>query len=132
MSRPAGLVIRPAVTDEDLDSWRVVGRAVLPNESTVTVEQLRGRQSAHRLMLPAEVDGELAGHGFTDVSSYAAGLVVPRILPRFRRRGIGSAVLEALRDHARSVGHRSVASITDEEAARRDGILGEGTGGVRR
>jgi GNAT superfamily N-acetyltransferase len=117
MSRPAGLVIRPAITDADLDSWRLVRRTVLPNESTITIEQLRARESPHRLMLLAEVDGELAGHGFTDVSSYADGFVVPRILPPFRRHGIGSAVLEALVDHARSVGHGSVASLTDEEAA---------------
>src|SRR5689334_18667248 len=117
MSGPAGLVIRPAITDTDLDAWRLVRRTVLPNESTITTEQLRARESPHRLMLLAEVDGEIAGHGFTDISSYADGFVVPRILPHFRRRGIGSAVLEALIDHARSVGHRSVASITDEEAA---------------
>ena len=117
MSGPAGLVIRPAVTDEDLDAWRTVRRAVLPNESTVTIEQMRSRESPQRLRVIAEVDGELAGHGFTDVSSYADGFVVPRTLPPFRRRGIGSAVLEVLLDHARSVGHRSVASNTDEVAA---------------
>jgi GNAT superfamily N-acetyltransferase len=118
VSGPAGLVIRPAITDADLDAWRLVRRTVLPNESTITIEQLRARASPRRLMLLAEVDGEIAGHGFTDISSYADGFVVPRILPRFRRRGIGSAVLEVLLDHARTVGRRSVASITDEEAAR--------------
>ena len=117
MSGPAGLVVRPAVTDADLDAWRAVRRAVLPNESTITIEQLRSRESPQRLMVIAEVDGELAGHGFTDVSSYADGFVVPRILPAFRRRGIGSAVLEVLLGHARSVGHRSVASNTDQVAA---------------
>lgn len=117
MSGPAGLVIRPAVTDEDLDAWRAVRHAVLPNESTITIEQMRSRESPQLLRVIAEVDGELAGHGFTDVSSYADGFVVPRILPPFRRRGIGSAVLEVLLDHARSVGHRSVASNTDQQAA---------------
>jgi len=117
MSRPAGLVIRPAITDADLDAWRFVRRVVLPNESTVTTEQLRSRESPQRAMVLAEVDGELAGHGFTDVSSYADGFVVPRVLPDFRRRGIGSALLGVLIDHARSVGHRSVASMTDEDAA---------------
>lgn len=117
MTEPAGLVIRPAVTDEDLDAWRIVRREILPNESTITVEQLRSRQSSQRLMLLAELDGEVAGHGFTDVSSYADGFAVARILPGFRRRGIGSAVLGALLDHARTVGHRSVASMAEGDAA---------------
>lgn len=115
MSGPAGLVIRPAITDADLDAWRIVRRTVLPDESTITVEQLRAHESPKRLMLLAEVDGEIAGHGFTDTSSYADGFAVPRILPSFRRRGIGSAVLGALLDHARSVGHRSVSSMTAED-----------------
>jgi GNAT superfamily N-acetyltransferase len=117
MAPPAGLVIRPVRTDDDLHAWNRVRRVVLPDEPIATLEQMRARESPQRLLVLAEVDDELAGHGLTDVSSYADGFVSPRILPAWRRRGIGSAVLDWLIDHARALGHRSVASLTDEEAA---------------
>jgi mycothiol synthase len=110
----AGLEIRPVQTDEDRRAWNHVRRIVLPDEPIATLEQLRARASPERLLVVAELDGELVGHGIADVSSYADGFVAPRILPGHRRRGIGSAVLEALLDHARGQGHRSVASLTDE------------------
>jgi GNAT superfamily N-acetyltransferase len=117
MPPPAGLVIRPVRTDGDLHAWNHVRRAVLPDEPIATTEQMRARESPGRLLVIAEIDGDLVGHGIADVSSYADGFVAPRVLPQHRRRGIGSAVLEALLDHARALGHRSVASLTDEEAA---------------
>jgi mycothiol synthase len=117
MAPPAGLVIRPARTDDDLHAWNRVRRVVLPDEPIATIEQMRARESPQRLLVLAEVHGELAGHGLTDVSSYADGSVTPRVLPAWRRRGIGRAVLDRLIDHARELRHRSVASLTDEEAA---------------
>ena len=117
MAPPAGLVIRPVLTDDDLHTWNRVRRIILPDEPIATIDQMRARESPQRLLVLAEVDGELAGHGLADVSSYADGSVTPRILPAWRRRGIGGAVLDRLIDRASELGHRSVASLVDEEPA---------------
>jgi len=41
MAPPAGLVIRPARTDDELMAWNRVRRVVVPDEPIATIEQLR-------------------------------------------------------------------------------------------
>ena len=109
------VVIRPAETDADLAAWTRVRRILLPDEPISTLEQLREAEGPDRLLLLAEVDGTLAGHGFAGRSSFADGFAEPRVLPEHRRHGIGSAVLEALFAFHRSLGHVSVASHVEDE-----------------
>jgi len=117
--RPAleDIRIRPAETDADLASWLRVRRIVVPDEHIMTIDQLRAGTGPDRLLLLAEVRGELAGHGFAGPSSRADGFVAPRIVPEHRRRGIGTIVLRALLDHHRALGHRSVAAHVEEDGA---------------
>jgi GNAT superfamily N-acetyltransferase len=116
MSSPA-LVIRVAETDEDLTAWNRVRRIVVPDEPVTTVEWLRAAAEPGRRLLLAEWDAELAGSGLASDSSLADGFVAPRIVPGFRRRGIGTAMLGLLLDHHREMGHRSVAAHVDDDGS---------------
>ena len=88
------IAIRPATTDADLEAWIRVRRAVLPDESAGTVEGLRAQEGEERVLMLAELDGELAGSGLADRSDIRTRFgLAPRVLPEFRRRGIGTALL---------------------------------------
>ena len=56
-------------------------RLVLPNEPAATVEQMRALEAPRRLLLLAELDGELAGSGLAERSDTGGGFVAPRVLP---------------------------------------------------
>jgi GNAT superfamily N-acetyltransferase len=87
-------------TDDDYEAWRAVRIAVVPDERCDTVAELRSQDSSSRLLLLAAVDGTVVGSGLADRSELAGGgFVAPRVLPEFRRRGVGSALLRALAEH---------------------------------
>ena len=109
--------IREAVTDADLEAWRQVRIAILPNERTDTIEQLRSTASTDRLLLLSELDGEIIGSGATNRSDMSGAAVFPRVLPAYRRRGVGTALLHALAAHAESVGHSEAGSLVDDEGS---------------
>jgi GNAT superfamily N-acetyltransferase len=109
-----GLVIRVAKTDADLETWRQVRLAVLPNERALSVAEMRAMATDETLHLLAELDGELAGSGLSDRSSFAYAGLHPRVLPAMRRRGVGTAILRALADHAMSRGFNEAGSIMDD------------------
>jgi mycothiol synthase len=96
--------IRKAETDADLEAWRQVRLAVLPDEAAATVEQMRALETPERLVLLAELDGELAGSGLGGRSDTGNGFVAPRVLPSKRRRGVGSALLQQLLAHVERLG----------------------------
>jgi mycothiol synthase len=110
------LTIRPAETDDDLEMWRTVRLAVLPLERCATVAEMRQTQRPGRLLLLAELDGRLAGHGIADRSDVGGrAFVSPRVLPEFRRRGVGSALLRTLAEHARGgLGFDVASSMVDD------------------
>jgi mycothiol synthase len=111
--------VRKTETDADLEAWIRVRRAVLPNESAGTVDLLRARESPERLLLLAEVDGEPAGSGVSDRSDLRDRFsIVPRVLPSCRRRGIGTALLEPLVEHAALFDVDKVATQVDDEGSR--------------
>jgi mycothiol synthase len=109
--------VRPVQSDADLEAWIRVRRLVLPNEPAVTVEQMRALEAPDRLLLLAELDGELAGSGLAARSDTGGGFVAPRVLPEHRRRGVGSALLERLLEHVRSSGFDSAVAHAVEPAA---------------
>src|SRR5215472_10472934 len=91
-------VLREVRTEADYDSWRSVRMVVLPGERTDTVAELMQQRAARptRLFLLAERDGVVVGHGSADRSDLAGrGSVTPRVLPEFRRQGIGTLLLRA-------------------------------------
>jgi mycothiol synthase len=107
--------IRPVETDEDIEAWRQVRIAVLPNERASTVEEIRRAETPEQLMLLAEADGELLGSGVAGRSDVGGhGFVAPRVLPDKRRRGAGSALLVRLAEHVESLGFARAGSNVDD------------------
>jgi mycothiol synthase len=107
--------IRPVETDEDIEAWRQVRIAVLPNERTSTVEEIRRAETPEQLMLLARVDGELMGSGVAGRSDFGGhGFVMPRVLPDKRRRTIGSALLAQLAQHVESLSFARASSSVDD------------------
>jgi mycothiol synthase len=103
--------LRPAETDDELELWRSVRSAVLPNERTASVAELR---SGGSFMLLAFRDGELAGSGSASKSDLGGGAVTPRVLPAHRRQGVGTALLQQLARHAEECGYDEVGSMVDD------------------
>ena len=107
----SSLQLRPVVTAADFDAWARVKSAVVPDEP-VTGDQMVATHEEGRLLLLAELDGTLAGCGGAMRSHFAGrGFVSPRVLPEFRRHGIGTALLLALSDHVRSLGRSELTSF---------------------
>jgi mycothiol synthase len=92
--------LRVAQTDDELERWLEVRRAVLPDERTASLEEQRRYVKPEDLYLLAFLDGELAGSGLCNRSDTGGAFVAPRVLPAKRRRGVGSALLERLLAHA--------------------------------
>ena len=107
--------LRPVETDADIEAWRQVRIAVLPNERASTVEEIRRAETPEQLMILAELDGELAGSGVAGRSDVGGhGFVAPRVLPDKRRRGAGTALLARLAEHAESLGFPRAGSNVDD------------------
>jgi len=106
--------LKAAESDEDLEKWRSVRSAIMPNERTVSVAELRAGADWDTLHLIAFVDGELAGSGISTGSSTGGAFTQPRVLPAFRRRGLGTRILHALADQALARGHEEAGSQLEE------------------
>ena len=103
--------LRVVVSGADLDAWARLKNIIVPNEP-VTAEQIRASDEEGRVLLLAELDGDLAGCGIAARSHFAGrGFVAPRVLPEFRRRGVGTALLLALADHVRSLDREELISF---------------------
>ena len=109
--------IRRAESDADLEAWRRVRIAVLPNERCDGVEELRRGATAETLYVVAFDDGELVGSGFAGRSDLGGGALAPRVLPEARRRGFGTALLRELAAHLERVGHETAGSLVDDEGS---------------
>lgn len=95
------LEITVCSSDADYEAWRSVRLAVLPYERCDSAAELRRQDEREsRLMLVAREDGVVVGSGLADRSDSAdIGSVAPRVLPGYRRRRIGTALLEQLARH---------------------------------
>jgi mycothiol synthase len=99
------ITLRPAETDPDLEAWRQVRLAIVPDERAPTVEELRRKPSPERLLILAERGGDVVGTGVAERSSHAGRVfVAPRVRPEARRRGIGTALLRRLVGHGSALG----------------------------
>ena len=109
-----------AETDADLEAWIHVRRTLLPNESGGKVERLREQaRKLECLLLIAELEGELAGSGLADRSDLGDRFALkPRVLPGARCRGVGTALLGELVEHASQFDVDKVSTMLEEEEAR--------------
>jgi GNAT superfamily N-acetyltransferase len=111
--------IRTAITDADYEAWRAVRIAVLPYERCPTVAEIRDLDRPGRLMVLAEVDGEVVGSGLADRSGDGErASLTPRVHPEFRRRGVGADLLRVLADHAVAQGYDVAGASVDDEESR--------------
>jgi len=102
------IALRPVASPDDLEAWARVKCTVVPNEP-VTVEQLVESTTDDRLLLLAECEGAVAGCGIAGLSDFGGrAFLAARVLPEFRRRGIGTALVRALASHGRSLGRGGV------------------------
>jgi mycothiol synthase len=109
------IAIRRAESDADLEAWRQVRIAVLPNERCGPVEEMRRKSTPESIFLLAELDGELAGSGTAGRSDLAGqGFLAPRVLPQARRRGVGTALLRQLAAHVERIGFVRAGAMVDD------------------
>jgi mycothiol synthase len=109
-------MIRPVETDRDLEAYVAVANAAVPDDIPWNAEKMRERRDRdpRRLYLLAELDGDLVAVGFAGPSDNAdRGFVAPRVQPRARRRGIGTALLVRLADHLESLGFETAGAHVD-------------------
>jgi len=102
--------LRSCETDSDYEAWLAVRRAVLPNERTASLDELRSGIKPGDLHVLAELDGELAGSGLVNRSDTGNAHVAPRVLPQKRGRGVGTALLKRLGAHAVEQGYARAGS----------------------
>lgn len=113
------VTVRPAESDADFEAWARVKRAVVPNESAWTPQEFRERATPDRLVLVAELDGDVVGAGIAGNSDVQGrGFVQPRVHPPARRRGVGSALLRDLADHVASLGFAEAGSSVDDDGSK--------------
>ena len=94
--------------------------AVVPGERTATVGELMEMEAARpsRLFLLAERDGVVVGSGAADQSDLGGrGSVSPRVLPAYRRQGIGTLLLRALTEHVAGLGFTVASSLVDDDGS---------------
>jgi mycothiol synthase len=109
-----GLTLRVAESDADLEAWRRVRMAVIPNERCASVTWMRESMTPERVYLVAELDGVLAASGLGGRSDLGYAGLHPRVLPWARRRGVGTAILLELADRAVKLGFREATTSIDD------------------
>jgi GNAT superfamily N-acetyltransferase len=95
------------VSDGTAETWREVHNLLIP-ASPLTADEVRERRNRHELTL-AYVDGALVGNATLrpprdDAKLPATATVIVRVLPPYRRRGLGTAYLDAVVGRARTLG----------------------------
>jgi len=109
------IAVRLAASDEDYAAWRQVRLAVVPRERADSAESLRAQASPQLQFLLAEANGVLAGSGVVGKSDLAGmGAVSARVLPGWRRQGIGTAILRVLAERAAGMGFGVVGSNVED------------------
>ena len=109
-------MIRGAETDADLAGWCEVWTAITPREP-VTLEQVKRRleRQPERLFLVAEEDDRLVGSGLVAPSdSPNQRFVGVRVLPEWRRRGIGSELYDKALAYARTLEPEWISTMVSE------------------
>jgi mycothiol synthase len=110
-------MIRRAETDADLAAYCEVWNAITPREPT-RLEDVKRRieRQPERLYLVAVEGTEVAGLGFCGPSqSPKRTAIVVRVLPKHRRRGIGSELLDRVVAHAAQLGRPQVSGMVFED-----------------
>jgi GNAT superfamily N-acetyltransferase len=115
MVGPMAIAVRLVCSDDDYAAWRQVRLAVVPRERADSVQDLRAQAGPRLVFVLAEVDGVLAGSGVVGKSDLAGmGAVAARVLPDWRRRGVGTTILRELAERAAGMGFGVVGSNVED------------------
>jgi GNAT superfamily N-acetyltransferase len=113
------------IADDDVEQWVDIRNEVDPQMPALAEGLRRHRQreptAGHVL---ARIDGEAVGAGMAseqgDLRKTEVAVCFFGVVPRQRRRGVGSALYRAVSDHARSIGKAQLqADLWEDE---RDGL----------
>ena len=108
------IALRPVESDADYEAWARIKTAVVPSEPTTVAEVRKYDGEPGRLLLLADLDGETVACGVAGRSSFGGrAFMAVRVLPEFRRRGVGHALVAALAEHARASGFDGVNAFVD-------------------
>ncbi|MEU3841958.1 GNAT family N-acetyltransferase [Streptomyces sp. NPDC028635] len=113
-----GLRIETVTGEDMLEEWRHVHNVIVP-PAAMTPDEARDRQERYRLA-NAYLDGVLVGCSTVRPPRDGAATVIARVLPPYRRQGIGTALYEDGLRHARVRGARTVETCV--LAANTDGL----------
>ena len=106
--------VRAAATEAELDAWRRLHQAVLPDKPVSSVAELASNVRPDRRLYLAELDSEIAGGGLTGpVRLVGHGTVWAGVLEDARRGGVGSTLLAAAVAHVRELGIDSLVGHVD-------------------
>ena len=95
------LSIVPAAPDH-LEEWREIHNAIIPT-APLSAEEVAERATRNRLTLGYD-DDELVGNATVrPPGDSGTATVIVRVLPPYRRRGLGSTYLAHELEHARSL-----------------------------
>ena len=99
------------VGPDDVTSWRDIHNAVIPAH-VLTSDQVLERLTRNSLTL-AYYGAELAGNATIRPprADSATATVIVRILPAYRRQGLGSEYLAAMLAEARGMGARRIETV---------------------
>ncbi len=115
--------VEPAQTPTQLATFLAIGAEVHagPWPDVATLEHELATEARTRFLL-ASLDGSPVATGVGKPSSIGDALyAMARVLPAYRRRGVGTAILGALSRHAETVGRGSLLGRVreDDDASRR-------------
>ena len=98
-------------TDDALEDWRAIHNAIVPTH-LLSESDVAERAGRNRLTLGHDGD-ELVGNATVRPPQPDSGVatVIVRILPAYRRRGLGSAYLRAELAYARSLDPRRIETV---------------------
>ena len=108
----AMIELRECASDADYEAWRSVRLAVEPNERTASVAEIRERIAREPERLYVVADGG-AGAGFCGRSDLGHASAMVLVRPEARGRGVGTALLTALLDHARALAYSRAGAHVD-------------------
>ncbi|WP_344302443.1 GNAT family N-acetyltransferase [Nocardioides bigeumensis] len=113
-----GIEVTVCESDTDYEDWRQVRLAVVPEERCPSVAELKALTSPEKKFYVARAGGEIAGSGMADRSEVGdGGAIAPRVLPDWRRRGVGTALLVVLSQHCADLGLREVRASAEDAAS---------------
>jgi GNAT superfamily N-acetyltransferase len=108
--------ITPVSGMEQLERWVAIHNEIRPDDPATTEHKalIRAEEGGERVDLLAYLDGEPVGTGLlsADVETLDTGRpwVHVNVLPAYRGRGVGGALLRAASDHARALGRTGLSA----------------------